>query len=282
MRVFVILGILSVLFVLLYRSFQGLDVADGMTTYPGGDIDVSTLVPEGNRSDVIRHKYYTIGYNESHEQPDWVVYELRAADLKTPNVPRARRFKEDPMVTTSSARHSDYTRSGYSRGHMAPAGDMAFNQEAMQESFYMSNMSPQLTGYNGGVWRELEESVRDWAYEEGQLLVASGPIFSDLTQYIGNSSKVRVPEAFYKIIVARDSKRPKGVGFVIPHEVTERPLTDFAVTIDDLEAQLGLDFFDQNYQSNEVEEAVESQVDISRWPLSKKRYQNRINHWNNN
>ena len=240
------------------------------------------MVPEGNKSEVIEHQYYTLGYNEKHEQPDWVTYRLTKESLKVPNVKRADRFNTDPDVSSRSAKHSDYTRSGYSRGHMVPAGDMAFSNAAMKETFYMSNMTPQITGFNGGIWRELEETVRDWAYENDELYVASGPIFSDVTQYIGKSSKVRVPSAFYKVIVDIKGKEKKGIGFIMPHEVSELPIHDYAVSIDEVERKTGLDFFDSIYDNENIETMIEEDFKSSKWPVSKKRQNNRVNNWNNN
>lgn len=291
LRVLTILGILGVLFVWLFKSFNLTEDGrasdsveysqENYSNSPSKETLIS-LVPIGNTSDVIQHSYYALGYNEQNEQPDWVVYELKKEELRIPNVPRAKRFNVDPMVTTRSAKHNDYTRSGYSRGHMVPAGDMAFNELAMQETFYMSNMTPQLIPFNGGVWRELEESVRDWAYKYDELLVASGPVFDDVTKYIGQTSKVRVPSAFFKIIVDYRGKDSKGIAFLIPHEISERSLMDYAISIDDLEEKLGLDFFDHYYDNSMHEKEIESKYEMSKWPLSQKRFNNRITNWNKN
>lgn len=291
LRIFILLGLLGVLFVWVYNvlnnadTFSSDDIANAhqrMESSPDNEAALLSLVPEGNTSDVTLHRYYILGYNEAHEQADWVAYKLTKEELRIPNVPRAKRFNEDRAISTRSAKHSDYTRSGYSRGHMVPAGDMAFNEEAMQETFYMSNMSPQLTGFNGGIWRELEESVRDWAYEYDELFVASGPIFNDVTKYIGQTSKVRVPSAFYKVIVDDKGRKPKGIGFIIPHEVSDQSLKAYAMSIDELEEKVGLDFFDEVYTDELHESQIETTYDMSKWPLSKKRFNNRISNWNNN
>ncbi len=293
-KVFSAFGVLALMFVMLFRH---LNVDDGPTErYHDSDsffeeepIDrgvnlTSTreLVPEGNKSEVIEHQYYTLGYNEKHEQPDWVTYRLTKESLQIPNVKRADRFNVDPHVSSRSARHSDYTRSGYSRGHMVPAGDMAFSKSAMKETFFMSNMTPQITGFNGGIWRELEETVRDWAYENDEIYVASGPMFSDVTEYIGKSSKVRVPSAFYKVIVDIKGREKKGIGFIMPHEVSRQPIHDYAVSIDEVEQKTGLDFFDSIYDNENVEAKIEGDFKPSNWPISKKRQNNRVNNWNNN
>ena len=165
---------------------------------------------------------------------------------------------------------------------MAPAGDMAFNESAMQESFFMSNMSPQLREVNGGIWRELEETVRDWADEDNELFIASGPIFDGAQNYIGKSSQVRIPAAFYKIIVDIEGREKKGVAYIIPHESSDRPLNDYALSIDEVESKIGLDFFDNLYEDEQEERLIEASFDKSKWPTSQKRYKNRRDNWNNN
>ena len=285
LRVFLMIGILSMLFIVAYRYFNTNEGGDYLPTATNIEVQQSLLIPQGNRSEIVSHQYYVLGYNEAHEQADWVSYDLTKQSLKIPNVPRAKRFNTDNAVSTRSAKHSDYSHSGYTRGHMAPAGDMAFSEVAMQESFFMSNMSPQISGFNGGIWRELEESTRDWAYKFDKVYVASGPIFDEEEKYIGKSSKVRVPDAFYKIIIDYDEnggKHQKGIGFIIPHEVSNKPLSNYAVSIDNIEIRLKLDFFNNIYKNKGDESRVEGTVDIKAWPMSNKRYQARIDNWNKN
>ena len=153
-------------------------------------------LPDGAEGQVIHHTYYSLVYNEKNEIPAWVAYVLTKSDLKKPNVKRANKFRADYDVTSRSAFHRDYTHSGYTRGHMAPAGDMAFNETAMNESFFMSNMCPQIRAFNNGIWRELEETVRDWAYDNDRLYVVSGPVLEGIDQRIGDN-RVGVPTVSY-------------------------------------------------------------------------------------
>lgn len=293
-KLLLIFGILAALFIWSYQYLGDADTSamsgDDRSYTEGGssyDSDItdetkSVLIPDNNSAEVVEHTHYLLGYNERHEQADWVSYILTKESLRIPNVPRAKRFNEDPAVSTRSVRHSDYTRSGYSRGHLVPAGDMAFDQQAMQETFYMSNMSPQLSGFNGGIWKELEESVRDWAYKYDELYVASGPIFTGVTKSIGQSSKIRVPDAFYKVVIDVYGRNKEGIAYIIPHEISEQRLEDYAVTIDEVEEITGLDFFRGAYANASTEQKLESSFDIDYWPTSDKRYQNRINNWNHN
>jgi len=276
-RVFLLFLLVGFLFIWAYYYFNQIPLTSATSTQ-SSDVERAVILPEQSAGDVVRHTYYTLGYSEHHEQALWVTYELNAHELKIPNVKRAERFKEDPLVHGRSSHHRDFSHSGYTRGHLAPAGDMAFNEDAMQESFYMSNISPQVSGFNGGIWRELEETVRDWAYSSGYLWIATGPIFDSRFQSIGKSSDVAVPSSFYKLIVD-PGKKNKGIAFIIPHEVTDASLTTFAMSIDDAEKTLNLDFFDSLMDQGQ-EEKIESRYDLEDWPLSKKRYNQRIDHWN--
>lgn len=191
--------------------------------------------------DIIRHTAYTFKYNEECEQADWVAYILSAEEVQGTH-PRTDDFRHDPMVTTGSAELSDYQGSGFDRGHLAPAGDMKWSATAMSESFYMSNMSPQRPAFNRGIWKKLEEQVRAWATENGEILVVTGPVLSENLPTVG-TNKVAIPEYFYKVIV--DAKEPgvKGIGFVLANQGSQKPLEAFAVTIDSVETLTGIDFF---------------------------------------
>ena len=100
---------------------------------------------------IINHFAYTLSYNELFEQANWVAYEL--TDIETiSHFERTNKFIVDDLVKTGSASNDDYKKSGYDRGHLAPAGDMGWSEQAMKESFYYSNMSPQNPSFNRGIW----------------------------------------------------------------------------------------------------------------------------------
>lgn len=245
------------------------------------DVEARNFLPMDEVSEIIHHRYYSLGYNEKLEIPNWVAYKLTEESLRVKNVPRADRFKTDPDVDNRSAKHSDYSHSGYTRGHMAPAGDMAFSKDAMQESFYMSNMTPQLRQLNNGIWRELEENVRDWAYDNDEIYVVSGPLFDgEPRKFIGKSTKVAVPDAFFKAILDIEGSKQKSIGFIIPHEKTDKHIRDFAVTIDEIERVTGYDFFQDLILDDDREESLESEMNVNQWQIDKKRFNQRVNNWN--
>ncbi|MBK6931746.1 MAG: DNA/RNA non-specific endonuclease [Saprospirales bacterium] len=146
----------------------------------------------------------------------------------------------------------------------------------MSESFFMSNMSPQLKAFNGGVWRELEEGTRDWARRFKRLYVVTGPVLSRAGLGQIGFSKVTVPAAFYKVLYAPDQHR--AIAFVIPNAGSEQPLMDYAGTIDQVETLTGIDFFPGILKG--PDEELEGALDKNAWPVNSARYERRLQEWN--
>lgn len=213
--------------------------------------------------DIVRHTGYTLNYDEQFEQADWVIYVLTAGHLKG-DAPRRDEFRQDPAVKTGSANPKDYRGSGYDRGHLAPAGDMKWSPKAMSESFYMSNMSPQKHEFNSGIWENLESQVREWARENGEVYVVTGPVLKVNLPRIG-INRVAVPKYYYKIIL--DYKQPeyKAIAFIIPNRAAAFPLQNYVVTVDSVEHLTGIDFFPALPDS--LEQALESTVQPALWHL---------------
>ncbi|MEK6478657.1 DNA/RNA non-specific endonuclease [Catalinimonas sp. 4WD22] len=218
-------------------------------------------LPNSDNQQIIRHQYFTLSYVEKHEQAEWVAYELTGIEVEGIEE-RTDDFREDPMVSTGSASLEDYYRSGYDRGHLAPAGDMKFSEEAMSESFYMSNMSPQEPEFNRGIWRILEEQVRDWALENGKLYVVTGPVFNQRSRRIGEN-RVSIPKAYYKVLLDYTEPEIKAIGFLLPNEGSEKDIYSFAVPIDSIEKVTNIDFFPALPDQEEV--LLESDVNVSEW-----------------
>src|SRR5690606_14328696 len=116
-------------------------------------------------------------------------------DKTTSVTKRTDNFRPDPKIASGTATNADYLRSGYDRGHLAPAADMGWSIASMSESFYFSNMSPQMPGFNRGIWSQLEKLMRTWAIEYGNIFLATGPVFSDSLPFIG-ANKVSIPDYY--------------------------------------------------------------------------------------
>ncbi len=228
------------------------------------------------------HPGCVIRYNPETLQPDWVAYRLTAAEARATEASRADRFFPDPELaltakaadnpfgsvgTIMSADNGDYTRSGYDRGHMAPAADMKFSEGSMIASFFFSNVSPQNPGLNRGLWSKLEASVRKEAERCGAVYVVSGPVFySDRVTrdrvFIGDH-RVRVPDAFFKVLLVKNESETRCIAFIVPNRgVAGDPLA-FASSVDDAERITGFDFF--YLLGDSVETAIEKSYDPSLW-----------------
>jgi len=207
---------------------------------------------------------YALGYIEYHEQAAFVIYKLTAREALTKEAQRTNRFRSDPEIPTGSATTADYRRSGYDRGHLAPAADMAFSVQTMADSFFMSNMSPQKPAFNRGIWKRLEEQVRQIAIREKAIYVVTGPILPRKKTVTIGANQVTVPTHYYKVIFDLTPPR-KMIGFILPNEGSDRPLEDFAVTVDVVEKATGLDFFSTLPQA--VQKRLESTITVSAWEL---------------
>jgi endonuclease G len=207
-----------------------------------GQLEIPSM-PKGKQGQVIQRTGYTLAYDKKTKTPQWVAWELTKEETKG-NHERTDKFLPDPNVEGAKVVTTDYTGSGYDRGHMAPAGDMKWSKKAMEESFYMSNICPQIHHLNTGDWNELEANTRKWARRYGSVYVTCGPIYngSRRTQYIGKN-RVKVPDAFFKVILIQSPKKTCALGFFFENEAGQRPLNEYLVSIDYLEQTTGIDFF---------------------------------------
>lgn len=217
----------------------------------------------GDCDRLIDREGYALGYIALWRQAAWVSYRLTAAEVASNVCRRADQFTKDPDLTEDFSIPKDYHRSGYDRGHLAPAADMHWSTKTMAESFYMSNMSPQAPAFNRGIWSELEKWVRGRATVETNIVVVTGPVVTsnDLSNTIG-FHRVVVPSAFYKVVY--DETPPqKMIAFLLPNAGSRLSITNYVVTVDAVESATGLDFF--NLLSDDTENTLENQSDFSAW-----------------
>lgn len=212
---------------------------------------------------IIQHLGYTVSYNHAWHLPNWVAYEL-TADEVADECARTDKFLPDPLVQGDPVVTKDYTRSGYDRGHMAPAGDMKWSEQAMRESFYMTNICPQNHSNNAGDWKDLEELARDLAVTYNAIYICCGPIVTDTTCTIGIERKIVVPQAFYKVFLRHKADGTwTAIGFIMSNAAGNQPLMTYMYSIDEVEQQTGIDFFYNLPDS--IETVVESDYNISDW-----------------
>ena len=193
---------------------------------------------------IIQHEGYTVSYNADYRIANWVAYVLTDKEARSDKAERQNKFVVDPLVKGASATNEDYTRTGFDRGHLAPAGDMKWSEKAMRESFYLSNITPQKPGLNRGIWKELEEQIRLWARENGAVLIATGPVIPDEELNRLGKNRVGVPRQFYKVLCMVVNNQLEGVGFLFENrDYGTTPLRQMMVPIDRVEQVTGIDFF---------------------------------------
>lgn len=225
---------------------------------------LSSGYPLAHTSDtILSYTGFDLGYNEQFEQAAWVAYVLTREEIESGTIERTDNFRADTFIVSGSAAPSDYRGSGFDRGHLAPAGDMKWDQLAMSQSFLMSNMSPQVPAFNRGIWRKLETEVRNWALEKDSLYVITGPLFSPSDSLIGENG-VGVPGYYFKVLVDLSPPEHDMIAFLLPNSRSSEELLTFAIPVDSLEQISGYDFFGEA-PDQEVIEWLEGRIEPGNW-----------------
>lgn len=219
-----------------------------------------SLTPQ--QEQIIRHTGYTVSYNKELKLPNWVSYELTREETKGKER-RSNRSIADPLVKGIIATNADYARSGYDKGHMAPAADMKWSPQAMKESFYFSNMCPQHPQLNRRGWKNLEEKIRDWAIADSAIIIICGPIITKQPKTIGKN-KVAVPQQYFKVVLSPFVKPMRAIGFLFNNRQALEPLSTYAVTVDSIERLANMDFFAS--LPDEIENKIEAEGNYYQWP----------------
>lgn len=221
----------------------------------------------GKEEIMLMKSQFVISYDSKTLCPNYVCWKLDA-DRIGGKVKRTDNFHADPALSGCVVvEKSDYSGSGYDRGHMCPAGDNKNSEVAMDESFCMTNICPQNQNLNRGAWNELEQHCRDWVRDYGTLYICCGPIFdSDKPRKIGTrkDAKISVPDRFFKVILYL-GRVPKAIGFIYPNEPCDKDIRDYAVSVDEVEEITGMDFF---YQlDNKQEKKLEKECNPAAWGI---------------
>ena len=224
-----------------------------------------TYFPDCKNGELIKHRYYSLCYSEDHEQASWTAHRLTIKSITGPQK-RTNNFRIDRDVVTGSATKEDYKHSGFDRGHLVPAGDMKLNRTSMSETFYMSNMSPQVAGFNRGVWNRIENIVRKWTKTYDELFVVTGPVLEKGLPVIGYG--VSIPKYFYKIVFDNTSKTPKMLAFLIENKSDKKHISEFVTTVDEVERVTGLNFFAS--LPTKLQAKLESSSNFKDWKTSKR------------
>lgn len=212
---------------------------------------------------LIQYRNYKVMFSSSCRIPLWVEYELTAAHTDGPYARKGKSFRQDEKVSVPQADNEDYRGSGWSRGHMAPAGDFKWDDGAMWDTFFYTNCCPQNMALNNGLWNALEQKVREWARRFGSVRVITGPVVGNNAYGTIGSHKVVVPDAFFKIIYS-DSGR-QAIAFVMYNRDSNGRMRDCILTVDGVEALTGIDFLQD--LGNRIEFQVESTCTPAYWGM---------------
>lgn len=252
---------ITIFFAILFYIWDNYSFEEFFTKEEQVKITTSNFLPTSTTGQIVHHNYYSLSYNESFEQAEWVAYSLTidqivSADFKRPY------FEKDTKVKTKSAHYKNYSNSGYDKGHLCPAGDRKFSKLAYDETFLTSNIAPQNHQFNSGIWNRLEQKTRYWATKYKSLYIITGGVLKNNLKTIG-SEKVGVPNYFYKIILDYHEPEIKAIAFLIPHEDSEKGLYQFVISIDEIEEMTGIDFFPEI--EDNLEEKLEASTSYSNW-----------------
>ncbi|MBQ6208179.1 MAG: DNA/RNA non-specific endonuclease [Prevotella sp.] len=218
--------------------------------------------PLKNEKEIILHrKAYVVSYNPELKIPNWVAWHL-TADHADGDVKRYSSYLEDEDVPCPRAMPEDYKGSGWSHGHMCPAGDNKWDRKAMGESFLLTNMCPQDRSLNSGLWNRIEMDCRKWAKKYGDVYIVCGPVLLNREHETIGENKVVVPEAFFKVILCLQGT-PKAIGFVIRNNEGKKKRDHYINTVDDVERITGMNFFPS--LPDEIENVVEAYANYDDW-----------------
>jgi endonuclease G, mitochondrial len=195
--------------------------------------------------EILEKEGFILAYCADRKIPLWVGYELTAKELEG-EFPRLDYFKKDADMGEDSPVSSSYTGSGYDRGHMIPAADVKWSEEAMTHSFLMSNVAPQIPALNRGAWRELEEAIRDLVKIEGALIIITGPVLTEAEYPRIAEGGTVIPEYYFKVVLDYSDPGVHAWGFLMPNTeemLADREYGDFLFSVDRVEEFTGYDFF---------------------------------------
>ena len=216
-------------------------------------------------STIIHYTGFTVSYNPSTRQPDWVSYTLTAEQVEqtkhTPKIPRC--FMPDPNLSLPQATNEDYSGSGWVRGHMARRQDMKWSEQAVKESDYFTNICPQNKEMNNGVWHQIENLARKLAVRYDSVMIVCGPVFTSSQLQTFGIHAIPVPDSFFKAFLVSDDDGYHTIAFLCPNNPDSVTIAGTAQSVNAVESFTGYDFF--GFLDDAVEETIEDEVEVGLW-----------------
>jgi len=188
---------------------------------------------------LLDHRYFKIAYDCRHNCPVWVYYKLTKDQVLEEQAERRNNFHEDDLLNSCTPSSDNYAGTGYDRGHLCPAEDMDHSQKAMDETFVMTNISPQAPKFNRGIWKHLESFIRTTAIEEEALYIVKGTILGENNKRIPGG--ISIPKYFYATFINKEIT--KSWAYIFENKESQDPLQNNKISIDSLEKITNIDFF---------------------------------------
>jgi len=231
----------------------------------GNNLVIVHTAPMPTKADV----NYSVEWDISKKSQRWSCYQMHASNSVS-NTKRYsstdNQYPQDPDLPTQYRLSSDpFWGTGYDHGHICPSADRLCSSEANYQTFFLTNMQPQVNSFNAGIWEKMERQVRTWNrgdFRDTLYVCKGGTIDSEenIIRYLGSgANKIPVPKYFFMAILCKNSEGYKALGFWVEHDggiSSTTPLGDYVVNIRELEEKTGIDFF-CNLPDN-VEKQVET------------------------
>ena len=212
---------------------------------------------------------YSMEYNYASNHTRWVAFTFYDKTSEV-NTKRSNAWSADPQLLDYTNNAMDFRGSGYDRGHLVASADRLYSIPANEQTFYYSNMSPQVHSFNGGIWASLENRVQSWgklsAIRDTLYVVKGGTIRDDQIMGSIGESEIVIPKYYFMALLAKKGPIYKSIAFWFEHRAHPQPysLTDYALSVEELEGLTGIDFF--HNLPDDIEQVVEKQLIIEDWP----------------
>ena len=270
----------SLLSVLLFTSCSKDDPSSG-SAFSNGPAELPALATSGNHQFVSHSTKlggqdvttFSLEYDLDKKHARWVAFKFYNTTGQTTVDRSDEPFAADPSVDASYQRvQADFGRKGYDRGHLCASADRLYSQTANEQTFYYTNMSPQKNSFNTGIWRDLEAVVQTWGRSNtfrDTLYVVKGASIDrkeHVWTYIDGDETKPVPKYYFMAILNKKGERFKAIAFWLDQSKSygsNEKLSNYAITVDELEENTGIDFF--HNLNDELENAVESQLSLNAW-----------------
>ena len=227
---------------------------------------------------------YALEWDNTKRHANWVAFTFDTT-TSADNVKRTDAWSADPKLPTEmQVQESDHKNDGFDRGHLCASEDRVYLKEANKQTFYYSNISPQLNDFNGGFWRKLETRVQTWGRSTAdgvydKVYVTKGGTLNKLLKNFKGTTVdggtpttdangftihgLACPEYYFMAVLSQKDDVFHAIAFLVPHKegMTENPSSDelkeYVVSVDKLEEETGIDFFCNlpDVLENEVEAA---------------------------